>query len=78
MTSVGPLQGYRVLDLADEAAALCGKMFADLGADVVKVEPPDGCPTRSIPPFLDDLAGPDRSLLLPGPGRREAVGHPRP
>ncbi len=64
MTSGGPLPGYRVLDLADEAAALCGKMFADLGADVVKVEPPDGCPTRSIPPFLDDLAGPDRSLYF--------------
>jgi crotonobetainyl-CoA:carnitine CoA-transferase CaiB-like acyl-CoA transferase len=51
---VGPLHGYRVLDLADETAALCGKMFADLGADVVKVEPPGGCPTRRIPPFLDD------------------------
>jgi hypothetical protein len=27
----GPLRGYRVLDLADEMGALCGKMFADLG-----------------------------------------------
>ena len=63
-TSVGPLHGYRVVDLADETAALCGKMFADLGADVVKVEPPGGCPTRSIPPFLDDGAGPDRSCYF--------------
>jgi benzylsuccinate CoA-transferase BbsE subunit len=63
-TSVGPLHGYRVVDLADETAALCGKMFADLGADVVKVEPPGGCPTRSIPPFLDEEAGPDRSCYF--------------
>jgi benzylsuccinate CoA-transferase BbsE subunit len=64
VTAAGPLRGYRVLDLADETAALCGKMFADLGADVVKVEPPGGCPTRSIPPFVDDLAGPDRSCYF--------------
>ena len=62
--SAGPLHGYRVVDLADETAALCGKMFADLGADVVKVEPPGGCPTRSIPPFLDEGTGPDRSLYF--------------
>ena len=49
MAPGGPLAGYRVLGLAGELAALCGKMFADLGADVVKVEPPGGCPTRSIP-----------------------------
>jgi crotonobetainyl-CoA:carnitine CoA-transferase CaiB-like acyl-CoA transferase len=64
MTPGGPLHGYRVVDLADEAAALCGKMFADLGADVVKVEPPGGCPTRGIPPFLDEGAGPDRSCYF--------------
>ena len=63
--SAGPAcHGYRVVDLADETAALCGKMFADLGADVVKVEPPGGCPTRSIPPFLDEGTGPDRSLYF--------------
>jgi benzylsuccinate CoA-transferase BbsE subunit len=64
MAAVGPLSGYRVLDLADESAALCGKMFADLGADVIRVEPPDGCPTRSIPPFLDDRAGSDSSCYF--------------
>jgi crotonobetainyl-CoA:carnitine CoA-transferase CaiB-like acyl-CoA transferase len=51
-----------MLDLADEKGALCGKIFADMGADVIKVEPPHGCATRSIPPFLDDIPGPDRSL----------------
>jgi benzylsuccinate CoA-transferase BbsE subunit len=56
------LKGFRMLDLADEKGALCGKIFADLGADVIKVEPPTGCTTRAIPPFLDDLPGPDRGL----------------
>jgi benzylsuccinate CoA-transferase BbsE subunit len=64
MTPGGSLSGYRVLDLADETAALCGKMFADLGADVVKVEPPGGCATRRIPPFLDQGTGPDRSAYF--------------
>ena len=31
------LKGFRVLDLTDEKGALCGKMFADLGAEVIKV-----------------------------------------
>src|SRR5262252_2535156 len=56
------LKGFRMLDLADEKGALCGKMFADMGAEVIKVEPPGGCTSRSIPPFLEDRPGPDRSL----------------
>ncbi len=56
------LKGYRMLDLADEKGAVCGKIFADMGADVIKVEPLGGCSTRSIPPFLDDRPGLDRSL----------------
>src|SRR5271169_2433735 len=56
------MKGFRMLDLADEKGALCGKIFADLGADVIKVEPPEGCSTRRIPPFLEDIPGPDRSL----------------
>src|SRR5262245_55635978 len=56
------LRGFRMLDLADEKGALCGKMFADMGAEVIKVEPPAGCSTRAIPPFLENQPGPDRSL----------------
>src|SRR5580700_9456701 len=56
------LKGFRMLDLTDEKGAICGKMFADMGADVIKIEPPGGCPTRRIPPFLEDRADPDRSL----------------
>ncbi len=58
------LKGFRMLDLTDEKGALCGKIMADLGADVIKVEPPNGCPTRNIPPFLEDQPGADRSLYF--------------
>jgi len=53
-----------MLDLTDDQGAMCGKIFADLGAEVIKIEPPGGCPTRRIPPFLDDQPGADRSLYF--------------
>jgi len=58
----GPLAGLRVLELADEKGHFCGKLFGDLGADVVKIEPPGGEPSRRIGPFLDDIPHPERSL----------------
>lgn len=62
VTAEQPLVGLCVLDLADTGGALCGKALADLGADVVKVEPPTGNPSRREPPFAGDEPGPDRSL----------------
>ena len=62
MTSAGMLAPYRVLDLSDETGQSCGKILADLGADVIKVEPPGGDPARRRPPFVDDEPGPDRGL----------------
>jgi crotonobetainyl-CoA:carnitine CoA-transferase CaiB-like acyl-CoA transferase len=56
------LSPYRVLDLSDERGLLCGQLLADLGADVIKVEPPGGAPARAIGPFLNDTPGPERSL----------------
>jgi crotonobetainyl-CoA:carnitine CoA-transferase CaiB-like acyl-CoA transferase len=56
------LKGLRLLDLTDEKGALCGKMFADLGAEVIKVEPPAGCSTRRIPPYLEDKADSEHCL----------------
>ena len=61
-TLPGPLAGLRVLELADEKGQFCGKLLGDLGADVVKVEPPGGEATRRVGPFLDDIPHPDRSL----------------
>jgi len=47
------LSHLRVLDLTSASAAYCGKLFADLGADVVKVEPPGGDPARGEAPFFE-------------------------
>src|SRR4029077_7080729 len=52
----------RVLDLADASGDLCGRILADLGADVIKVEPPGGDPARRQPPFAADIPDADRSL----------------
>jgi crotonobetainyl-CoA:carnitine CoA-transferase CaiB-like acyl-CoA transferase len=59
-----PLAGIRVVELADEKAEYCGLALAGLGADVVKVEPPSGSPTRTIGPFYQDRANPERSLFF--------------
>ncbi|HVP79476.1 MAG TPA: CoA transferase [Thermodesulfobacteriota bacterium] len=56
------LSPYRALDLTDEKGLLCGKILADLGADVIQVEKPEGNPARALPPFFEDVAGPERSL----------------
>ena len=58
----GPLDGVRVLEVADEKGEFCGKLMADLGADVIKIEPPGGAVTRSVGPFLEDRPGQERSL----------------
>lgn len=58
----GPLAGLRVLELADEKGQFCGKLMADLGADVIKVEPPGGQSTRTFGPFLNDVPHRERSL----------------
>lgn len=56
------LAGYRVLDLTGELGALCPRLFAGLGADVIRVEPPGGHPTRRRGPFLGGVPDPARSL----------------
>ena len=49
-----PLTGLRAVDLADEKGELCGRMLADLGAEVIRVEPPEGALSRSLGPFTPD------------------------
>ena len=57
------LTPYRVLDLTDQRGMLTGQILADLGADVICVEPPSGSSARSVGPFAGDDPGPDRSLF---------------
>ncbi len=49
-----PLTGLRIIDMTDERGALCGRVLADLGADVIYVEPPFGSPFRHAPPLAPD------------------------
>jgi crotonobetainyl-CoA:carnitine CoA-transferase CaiB-like acyl-CoA transferase len=58
----GTLSQYRILDLTNERGLLCGKILGDLGADVIKVEKPEGDPARSIGPFYHDILEPENSL----------------
>jgi crotonobetainyl-CoA:carnitine CoA-transferase CaiB-like acyl-CoA transferase len=58
----GTLHGIRVLDLTGEPGFLAGMLLAELGADVVKVEPPGGDPARRRPPFWGDVVDPERSI----------------
>jgi benzylsuccinate CoA-transferase BbsE subunit len=57
------LDDVRVLDLAGEEGIYCTKLLADLGADVIRVEPPGGSAIRSRAPFAGDEPGPERGLL---------------
>ncbi len=56
------LSPYRVIDLTGRQGALCGRILGDLGADVIKVEPPGGDPARAVAPFYRDTGHPDDSL----------------
>jgi len=56
------LAGIRVLDISGPIGNYCGKLFADMGADVILIEPPTGTQLRFEPPFLDDTVGLERSL----------------
>jgi crotonobetainyl-CoA:carnitine CoA-transferase CaiB-like acyl-CoA transferase len=58
-TALGSL---RVLDLADEQGHFCGMLLAQLGADVIKVEPPGGAAARRSTPFRDDIPDVNGSL----------------
>src|SRR6478672_9173419 len=63
-TQPGSLTGIRVIEMADEQAEYCGLTLAGLGADVLKVEPPGGNPTRCIGPFYQDKPNPEGSLFF--------------
>jgi len=54
---------YRVIDLTNQRGLLCGQILADLGADVIQIEPPGGSPARRLGPFAGDVVDPERSLF---------------
>ncbi|MXV80172.1 MAG: hypothetical protein F4X58_03900 [Chloroflexi bacterium] len=56
------LDGVRILDLTSEMGWYCGKLLADLGADVIKVEPVGGDPSRGRAPFWQGVPGRETSL----------------
>lgn len=60
----GALNGLRVIDLANERGVHCTKLLADLGAEVIRVEPPGGDPLRAFGPFYKDKPHPERSLYF--------------
>jgi crotonobetainyl-CoA:carnitine CoA-transferase CaiB-like acyl-CoA transferase len=51
------LEGYRALDLTGLSGQLCGRILADLGMEVIKIEPPEGDPVRELPPFINFADG---------------------
>jgi crotonobetainyl-CoA:carnitine CoA-transferase CaiB-like acyl-CoA transferase len=62
--AIGPLVGYRVLDLGGPLSLHCTKLLADMGADVIKIESPSGDESRRIPPFKDDTPHSEKSLYF--------------
>ena len=56
------LSHLRALDLTDEKGFLCGRMLADVGVDVIKVEKPGGDGARNIGPFYHDIIDKEKSL----------------
>jgi crotonobetainyl-CoA:carnitine CoA-transferase CaiB-like acyl-CoA transferase len=73
-----PLEDVRVVETGSlEAGAYCAKLLADFGADVVKVEPPEGDPLRRAPPFVGPKVDPDSALFAwLNAGKRSLVAGP--
>ena len=59
-----PLSDLRVIEFADEQAEYVGLVLAGMGAEVIKVEPPEGSSTRRIGPFYQDTPDPEKSLFF--------------
>jgi CoA:oxalate CoA-transferase len=72
----GLLEGITVIELAEgwTGAAICGRMLADLGAEVIKVESPQGDPLRKRPPFLN---GESIAFAFAAAGKRSVAIGPR-
>ncbi|MBI4295881.1 MAG: CoA transferase [Chloroflexi bacterium] len=58
------LDGVRVLDLTEDRGLYAGKLLAEFGADVIKIEKPQGSKARRVGPFKGDIPGPENSLYF--------------
>lgn len=67
--------GLKVIDFTGELGPYAAKLFANLGADVIHIEPPGGDPLRRVGPFFGNRPGPERSLpyLYYNGGKRSLV-----
>ena len=63
-TNAGALSHIRVVELGDIPASYAARLLADLGADVIKVEPLGGDPNRLLPPFAGSIEDLERSLTF--------------
>jgi len=60
----GPLSDLRVVEVCGPVGHYAGRLLADLGADVIKVEPPEGDPARRYPPFLPGVEQPENAVTF--------------
>ncbi|MED4225564.1 CoA transferase [Neobacillus cucumis] len=58
------LKGIRILEIGDQFTQFAGKLLADMGAEVIKVEPKEGVPSRKIGPFYKDIPDKNGSLYF--------------
>ena len=74
----GPYEGIRVVDTTGLAGAYATRLFAGLGAEVIRLEPPQGSPLRTLAPFAESIAPPENSLWWSylGMGTRSVVIDP--
>src|ERR1043166_8989500 len=63
-SSVKFLRGFRALDLTTLSGQLCGRVLADLGMEVIKIEPPGGDPVRRLAPFVKSPNGSEMSTTF--------------
>ena len=63
--STGALAGLRVLDLTGRMGGYCGLLLANLGAEVLLIEPPGGDPMRREGPFKNDTPHGNAACPLP-------------
>ena len=61
--ALGPMTGLKVVEVGHELGAWCAKLLGDMGAEVTKLEPPEGDRTRKYPPFHKGEVDGDKSLF---------------